>query len=239
VSGTWTPAALALGILVGVVHFFSENIKPAEGRIRNRVVSFAAGISIAYLFLRLLPATYKAAFLLKEWVFAFLLAGFAVFHLVEKFTYRHAERDKLMRELKEIHSISFFIYYFTVGIVLELFMRVGPLDGVLFAVPVGLHAGLSSASLSEIHGDMRESLLAKIVLSLSTILGVGFAAIVGVPSLVRNILVSLIAGVMLYIIVKELLPEKEKGQPIFFVVGVVLFSAVNYALALLISRGRL
>jgi zinc transporter ZupT len=235
VSGTWTPAALALGILIGIVHFFSENIRPPEGRVRNRVVSFAAGISIAYLFLKLLPETYRAASLLEEWVFAFLLAGFAIFHLVEKFTYKHAERDKLMRELKEIHSVSFFIYYFTVGIVLEGFMSLGPLDGILFAVPVGLHAALSSASLSEIHGDMRESLLAKIVLSFSTILGVAFAAFVRVPGLALNILVSLIAGVMLYIIVKEFLPEGERGQPVFFVIGLVLFSVFNYVLVFLWS----
>jgi zinc transporter ZupT len=235
VSGTWTPAALALGILIGVVHFFSENIRPAEGQVRNRVVSFAAGISIAYLFLRLLPETYKAASLLQEWVFAFLLAGFAIFHLVEKFTYKHAERDKLMRELKEIHSVSFFVYYFTVGIVLEGFMRISLLDGTLFAVPVGLHAALSSASLSEIHGEVRESLLVKIVLSLSTIVGVAFAAVVGVHGLARNILVSLIAGVMLYIIVKEFLPERERGQPVFLVVGLVLFSVFNYLLVFLRS----
>ena len=33
----------------------------------------------------------------------------------------------------------------------------------------------------------------------------------------------MIAGILLYIIVKEFLPEKEKGQPIFFILGVLLF----------------
>jgi len=43
--------------------------------------------------------------------------------------------------------------------------------------------------------------------------------------LVDNILISLIAGVLLYIIVKEFLPEKKKGQPLFFIFGITLFFA--------------
>ena len=40
-------SALGLGILLGAIHYFSEDIVLAEGRMRCRVVSFAAGISIA------------------------------------------------------------------------------------------------------------------------------------------------------------------------------------------------
>jgi zinc transporter ZupT len=224
---------LGLGLTTGIVHFFSENIRPPEGFVRDRVVSFAAGISIAYLFLRLLPETYRAAFYLKEWVFVFLLAGFAVFHLVEKYTYQHADRARLMKELKEIHSASFFIYYFVVGIVLEDLLKVSLLEGTLFAVPVGLHAALSTASLSEIHGDMRQSILVRVILSVSTLSGIVFALLVPIPGLVNNVLVSLIAGVILYIVVREFLPEREKGQPLLFAIGLVAFSALNIAIVFL------
>ena len=36
-------------------------------------------------------------------------------------------------------------------------------------------------------------------------------------------LVSFIAGVLLYIFVKEFLPEELKGQPVFFIIGVAVF----------------
>jgi len=228
-----TIVALGLGVSAGLVHFFSENIRPAEGLTRHKVVSFAAGISIAYLFLRLLPETYKAAVHLKEWVFFFLLAGFAVFHVVEKNTYKHANRARLMKELKEIHSIAFFIYYFVVGVVVEDLLKISILEGILFTVPVGFHAALSTASLSEIHGDMRESAWVKIVLSISTLSGIVFALLMPVPSLVNNVLVSIIAGAILYIVVKEFLPEREKGQPLFFAIGLIAFSAFNIAILLL------
>jgi zinc transporter ZupT len=215
--------ALSLALLLGILHFFSEAIRLSENKRKYRIISFAAGISIAYLFLDLLPHTYKAAIHLKEWVFVFLLLGFSLFHLIEKYIYQHAEQEKLAKELKEVHSISFFGYYFLVGIVLEDRIRINILEGILFLIPIALHAGLSTASLSRIHGEIREKLWAKIVLSLSSLLGVVFAILISIPSFLDNILISLIAGVLLYIIVKEFLPEKKKGQPVFFIFGIMLF----------------
>ncbi|NIM91549.1 MAG: hypothetical protein GTO17_11450 [Candidatus Aminicenantes bacterium] len=217
--------ALALAFLLGLLHFFSDMIRFSEDERKYRIISFAAGISISYLFLDLLPHTYEAAVLLREWVFVFLLLGFALFHLVEKYIYQHADQKKLAKELKEVHSISFFVYYFLVGIVLENKLQASVLEGTLFLIPVGLHAGLSTASLSRIHGEIRENLWAKIALSSSSLLGVAFAILVHIPSLLDNISISLIAGVLLYIIVKEFLPEKRKGQPIFFIFGIILFLA--------------
>lgn len=63
----------------------------------------------------------------------------------------------------------------------------------------------------------------KIALLLSTLLGVIFAILIQVPAVLNNILISFIAGILLYIIVKEFLPEKNEGQPIFFIIGPVLF----------------
>ena len=63
----------------------------------------------------------------------------------------------------------------------------------------------------------------KIALFLSTSLGVIFAILLRVPAALNNILISFIAGILLYIIVKEFLPEKKKGQPSLFIIGLPLF----------------
>ena len=222
--------AIATGLLLGTLHYFSENIELAAEPKRYRFISFGAGISIAYLFLHLLPHTYDAAIHLEEAVFVFLLLGFTLFHLSEKYIYQHIEQEKQARELKEIHSIMFFVYHFLVGIVFVDKFETGILEGILFMFPVALHTGLSQASLSKIHGEIRENIPIKIILSLSTLLGVVFAILVHVPDIMNNILVSFISGVLLYIIVKEFLPGKEKGRPLFFVLGLVLFSTLNVIL---------
>jgi hypothetical protein len=58
-----------------------------------------------------------------------------------------------------------------------------------------ISAALSTASLSQIHGDIRESRWAKITLSLSSLLGVIFVQLVPIPNILDNILVSIIAGI--------------------------------------------
>ena len=85
--------ALGLGILLGIIHYYSEKLKLPEGTKRYRVISFAAGISIAYLFLDLLPHTNEASAHLKNFVFVFLLLGFVIFHLAEKI-YTNMQTEK-------------------------------------------------------------------------------------------------------------------------------------------------
>ena len=97
-------------------------------------------------------------------------------------------------------------------------------------IPVAFHAGLSTASLAGLHGDVREHASVRVLLSLSALLGVIFAILVAIPHAIALSLVSLVAGVLLYIIVREFLPSKEKGEPAFFVLGLVVFAIVNLAI---------
>jgi zinc transporter ZupT len=228
-----TVIALGLGLVLGIIHITSEKLKPTEDFHRYRIISFAAGISIAYLFLDLLPHTYDAAERLQNFVFIFLLLGFVIFHLTEKLIYQHADKEKLAKELKEVHSISFFLYHFIIGIVLCDKILTSPIEGILFFIPIALHAALSRASLSQIHGEIRESFGTKILLSLSSILGMIFALFAPIPAVVDNILVSMIAGMLLYIIVKEFLPEKEKGRPFSFLFGLLVFIGFYVAIELI------
>lgn len=224
--------ALALSAVLGAIHFLSDRIKPEEGRHHYRIISLAAGISISYLFLNLLPHTYDAAIHLKSFIFLFLLTGFTFFHLAEKYIYQHADPGKISQELASIHTVAFFIYYFLVGMVLKNMLNANILEGFLFLFPITLHAGLSSASLARIHGRFRERLWIKWILSLSPFLGTLLAIFVLIPPLLNNIFISTIAGALLYIIIKEFLPEKEKGQPFYFIIGVTMFFIVMVILRL-------
>ena len=221
--------SLILSLFLGVIHFFSGKFKPEKGEKHFRIFSFSAGISTAYLFLYLLPHTYEAATHLKSSVFIFLLLGFALYHLSEKYLYQHSLQDRLAStKLQKLHTIVFFIYHFMVGLVLYEKAHSSTLEALLFLVPVGIHAALSTASLSEIHGEFKEVLRLKLLLSSSFLLGVILALFIHIPPTVNNILVSFIAGILLYIFVKEFLPEKKEGQPIFFVIGIVLFFIFFY-----------
>ena len=227
--------SLTLGFLLGLIHFIGEGLKIPEGSRHYQIISFASGITIGYLFLDLLPHTYDAADHLKSGVFFFLLMGFALVHLVEKYFYQHAEASKLRTEFKMFHSATFFIYYFLVGFVVVELVQKSVLEGILFIFPVMLHAGLSSASLSEIHGRFQPTLWERILLSLATPIGVLLAFSFPLPLVLQNITISVIAGILLYVFVKVFLPEKEKGQPIFFILGLIVFFALNNGAKLLMD----
>ena len=224
--------ALGLGLAVAVIHFLGENIKIPSGSRHFRLISFAAGVSIGYLFLDLLPQTYRAAERLQESVFLFLLLSFSIVHLVEKYFYQHAENEVLQQKLKSLHTVTFVLYYFLIGCVLLDLVRGEIYHGILFIIPVALHAGLIGASLAEVHGRFSPHLFERIALSLATPLGVLFAMWIPFTPQVHNMVISGIAGVMLYVFVREFLPEREQGQPLFFVLGLVSF----YALMQLIHR---
>ena len=48
---------------------------------------------------------------------------------------QHAERDRLVEDLKEVHSASFFAYHFIVGIALRDRFEQNVLEGLLFLDP--------------------------------------------------------------------------------------------------------
>ena len=215
--------ALGLGVFLGTIHFMGESIKIPTGTRHSQLISFSAGISIGYLFLDLFPRTYDAAEHLKESVFLFLLLGFTVVHLAEKYFYQHAKTQPIQTKLKSIHTITFFAYYFLIGCVfLDLVTR-EILEGLLFAIPVILHSSLIGASLSEIHGQFAPSIPEKLSLSLATPLGVVFALVLPLTPIFHNVVISGISGIMLYVFVREFLPEKENGQPLFFIFGLIFF----------------
>jgi zinc transporter ZupT len=218
--------ALGLGLAVAVIHFLGENIKIPSGSRHFRLVSFAAGVSIGYLFLDLLPQTYDAAEQLKESVFLFLLLGFSIVYLVEKYFYQHAGNEAVQLKLKTFHTITFFLYYFLIGSVLLDLVQGEIYQGILFIIPVALHAGLIGASLAEIHGQFSPSFYEKIGISLGVPLGVMFASLISFSPIAHNAVISGIAGVMLYVFVREFLPEREHGQPLFFVLGLIFFYAL-------------
>ena len=224
--------ALGLGLTVAVIHLLGESIKVPTGSRHSRLISFAAGVSIGYLFLDLLPQTYYAAEQLKESVFLFLLLGFSIVHLVEKYFYQHTGKAAVQKKLKAIHAVTFFLYYFLIGVVLPDLIQSEIYEGILFIIPVALHAGLIGASLAEVHGQFSPNLYEKVAISLGAPLGVLFASLIPLSPIVYHVVISGISGIMLYVFVREFLPEREHGQPLFFVLGLVSF----YALMQVIHR---
>lgn len=217
---------VVLGLVLAVVHYFSDKIHPEDPVIRHKLVSFVAGISITYIFLLLLPEVYAGVESLNKFLFLFILAGFACFHLIEKHIYQHESKEILHEELRIAHSAMFFFYHLVIGILLVEMVNINAVGGILFFVPILFHTAVSSASLKGVHISIRERIMLKIVLSCSTLFGVLIAYFVMVPSHILHALLGFVVGSLLYVVIRDSIPKETVGKAIYFVLGVVVYALI-------------
>lgn len=217
---------IILGILLSIIHFGSDRLFSVKSVRRMKFVSFTAGVFISYLILELFPTIFIEDKIFMRISLVFVLAGFSIFHLLEKYVYIHEKnRYKMKRELKEIHSITFFIYHLIIGIVLvNVFNSVSIMSGLLFFIPVAFITGVSSLSLKGIHGKIREKRTIKTLLSVSSLIGVLIAITFPLTQLLYSMLLGSVIGILLYIVIMDSIPKERKGEPTYFVSAVVLYS---------------
>jgi zinc transporter ZupT len=85
--------------------------------------------------------------------------------------------------------------------------------------------------------DIERHVARKYILALSNLIGVLAGLFLYLINFaftqVFFIFYSFISGVILYTIVREVLPQKEKGNPLYFIIGFIGFTLVIIAIAFL------
>ena len=217
--------AFAFSIILALVHFFNEKITISNKLLRSRVISFVAGISVTYAFLELLPQAYKSFERLGKPIFVFIILGLTLVHVVEKYFYQNEHRkEELRHDLKEIHSIVFFIYYLFLGVILVELSQRGAVQATLFFIPLLFYAGIGLVALEKIHEKITGKNLAKIVLSISTIIGVVIAPYFLQSRIFFDALFGVVIGGFIYIALIDFVPKEKEGDPFYFVAGVVIYT---------------
>ncbi|MAG52394.1 MAG: hypothetical protein CMH62_00355 [Nanoarchaeota archaeon] len=227
--------SLLLSAGIAIAKYFSGNFSIESSKYKAYLISFVAGISVTYIFLHLLPNLQNGDSDLIKSLFIFVLIGFVVFHLTEKFIYRYVGKGKVSEDLKLNHSLGLFLYEFSIGIVLVQFTRVNVIEGFLFFVPVFLHTALSNLSLHKIHGlnpekeQILENKTIRMILSGGAVYGALIAFFYNLNLRFSYILTGLVAGILLYVVIREMIPKEKEGNPIGFVLGVVFYSLLIFA----------
>ena len=159
--------------------------------------------------------------------------------------YKGKIQDHINKELSELRFFTNYAYHFLVGIIIVGLLFIEFLAGVLFFIFAWFRAIVSYRSEKHIiftdleiyqESDYIKSLTKRIILGFSTLTGVfiGLLFEIVLPLELEleliYILFSFISGVILYTIVREVIPEKEKGNPLYFLIGVVGFTIFIYIL---------
>ncbi|MBI4144762.1 hypothetical protein HY493_00990 [Candidatus Woesearchaeota archaeon] len=220
--------SFALAFLLSIINFSSELFRFKGLPGRHDILAFAGGFSIAYLFTALLPESIRAEGLLGNALYVSILAGFVLFRLAEVFVYKHAQAKQRKAELKLEHSLAFFVYHVLLGVSIGFFTSQSIREGVLFFIPVALHAVASSAALHELHGSITSNLVTRFVLAAAPVLGAFLSFVL--PIAVFDVLIGLVVGALFFVVVKEFLPDARNARPGLFLVGTVTFLLVKLAL---------
>jgi len=146
-------------------------------------------------------------------------------------------QNHINEDLDNIHLFTNFIYHFLVGLILFNLLIIDLLAAILFFIFAIFKALISKTSNDivlfpdiELHDELKKPEALTYFFALATIIGVlvglMLEIIFPISLEVLYILFSFISGVILYIIVREVIPEKEKGNPTYFLVGVIAFGIV-------------
>jgi hypothetical protein len=149
--------------------------------------------------------------------------------------------DHVNERLEEFHDMTEFIYHCIVGVILVGLLFVNVIEALLFYTNAILMAVISHTQSRQrifmnldIEMDYVETRRKKAVLALAAPIGIVIGAILEFTVVVITefiyMLFSFIAGALLYIIMREVIPEREKGKSGLFAAGLFGFSAIVIAL---------
>ena len=162
--------------------------------------------------------------------------------------YKAKIQKNINEDLSSLRFFTNFSYHLLVGIIVVGLLAFDLIGGILFFLFAWSRAVITNRSESHIiftdleiyeTYDINENMTRKYVLSLSNILGVVIGLFLDLMYFEYTelfyIFFSFTSGVILYTIVREVIPEKEKGQPIYFLVGFIGFTVVIFTINIFTS----
>ena len=233
-NGVVSPALCAIAL--ALVHLFANRLKFISTVPRSRWLSGASGVSVAYVFVHLIPelSAMQAAFAdvglgwLEKHLYIMALVGMTTFYGLER-TVVTSQNQPGESEIEPgiywLHIISFALYNALIGY--SLFHREEPglVSLLLYTLVMGLHFfvndfGLSQDYPSAYHHSGRWIVAGAIVAG----------AVVGWGSELSEVGVSLLfsflAGSIVLNVLKEELPEERQSKFSAFALGAFVYTVL-------------
>lgn len=218
--------AFLLGLVeLSLLHVFGKKLCfGCEIKHKLKLVSFGAGISVFYLLTRFLPEVYEGSASSAYAVFA----GFLVFFAAEKYVYGHVPRAKLSKDLQQLHLGISAITSVLKGVVLYTFALVSKISAVLFVIPLFFLTATEDWSLHFLH--RAGSRVPKILAGFGVFFGVLIASFAPMPYALKQVLLGLVAGFLLFVVINEIIPKERKGNTAYFIIGILAYAGIELLL---------
>jgi hypothetical protein len=222
-------------VVLAVVHVGAERMRFVQGPPRSRALSAGGGISVAYVFVHLLPEIAEGQHALAETAEGLLpflerhahllaLLGLSLFYGLERGAVVSRRRHGGGEGSAEagffgLHLAAFALYNALIGYLLVL--RAGErevADLVLFTVALGVHLVVNDAGLRG-HHQHKYDHVGRWILAGALLVGWGVGAVTTVSEAALAALVALLGGAVVLNVLKEELPAERESRFWAFALG--------------------
>jgi len=209
---------------------------------RRRWVSAAAGISLAYVFVDVLPelaaqseavrkVVDESAWFIEQRVYFLALLSFVVMYGIEHIVLsqrRHREREGIGHGRDPVywlHLAGFAAYSLLIGYLLVERAERGVLSLALYAMAMAVHFVVVNHALAEEHGEVYRR-HGHWVLALAVLAGWGLGNVVEIGEIAFARLFAVLAGGVVITSLKAELPDEREGRFWPFCLAALLFALV-------------
>ncbi len=237
--------SFAAAVLIALPYVVGLPLRMSRTNTRRAFISAAAGISVAYIFVDLLPelAEMQARFVeavehlplaFSEYrVYLAAFIGFSLFHYLEAMavssrdedhsaSFGHGEGARIYRT----HVLGFALYAAFVAYVLGGRAEERGMHFVVFySLAMALHFLIVDTSLRREHGGVYDR-SGRWVLAAAVLLGWGVGTFVAVPERIVMILGGFVAGGVVLNSIKDEMPEKGEGKVLPFLIAGLAYAVI-------------
>lgn len=226
------------------MHLFAGGLRFLAGTPRSRWLSFAGGVSVAYVLVHLLPELSDGQETIEEGaanvlpflerhVYLMALLGLAVFYGVERSARRskrgsaYAERPTSDRAFW-LSVASFAVYNAVIGYLLVHREDDSLLGLVLFSVALGVHFVVNDFGLRERHRGAYAR-IGRWLLAAGILGGWAVGQVTEISEAALALLMAFLAGGVILNVMKEELPEERQSRFWAFTAGAAGYAALLLA----------
>lgn len=239
---------LTLAASLGLVHILAHRLRWIEIIPHKRWLSFGAGVSIAYVFVDVLPLLSEGqeavrhaggvvVDTLKHHVYLLALVGLAVFYGLELV----AKRSRAMNRESGgedctspgvfwVHTGFFVLYNALLGYLLHESVEHGLLTCVLLVIALAFHFIVNDHALREHHKTAYDQ-VGRWILATSVLAGYAVGSLYPVGEATIAVLWGLVAGGLILNVMKEELPDHRESCFWSFVAGLGGYAALLISVA--------
>ena len=254
-SGVALVLGLAVALVLAVAHLAAGRLRSLPGVPERVLGSLAGGVSIAYVFLHLLPEVVEGQEQLGEVlagpgveesvvlgveVFGVAALGFVTYYLLERMAERHGGGDAADRAAAgahltaaRVHVAAFVVYNGVITYSMPTRFQTGVAFAVLFTVAMAVHFVLTDRGIEENYGT-RVAARSRVVLAAALVGGWAVSAVLPpTEPLAVSLLLAFLAGSVLFNVFKEELPDAANASATAFTGGFAVYSGLLVVLTVL------